>query len=136
LSQSHAKIVEKIKAEIDSKLFYSEFTADLEIDKKEYDDLPITSASAVWVRYEEFEADGVTPGKYVKADIKDITELDASLADLEANQSKSAPIFMIADNSIFLYPVSVSDVTDGIQIRGKLKIPRITATSPESAIFE
>jgi len=136
LSQSHAKIVEKVKTEIDSKLFYSEFTADLEIDKKEYDDLPITTASAVWVRYEEFQADGVTPWEYVKARIRDITELDVSLAELETNQTKEAPIFMIADNSIFLYPVADDDITDGIQIRGKLKVPRITATSPESAIFE
>lgn len=136
LSQSHAKIVEKIKAEIDSKLFYSEFTTDLEIWKKEYDNLPITTASAIWIKYEEFQADGITPWDYVKARIKDITEVDISLAELEANQSKTHPIFMIADNSIFLYPVATEDVTEGIQARGKLKIPRITITSPESTIFD
>ena len=136
LSESHTKIVEKIKAKVDSKLFYTEKTADLEIGKKEYNDLPITSASAVWIKYSEFEADWVTPGKYVKSRIKDITELDKSLADLEENQSQSRPIFMIADNSIFLYPVADEDVTDGIQVRGKVKVPRITATSPESEIFD
>lgn len=136
LSESHTKIVEKIKAKLDSKIFYNEYTADLEVGKKEYDDLPITTASAVWVRYEEFEADWVTPTKWVKAEIKDITELNVSLAELEADQSKSKPIFMIADNSIFLYPVADEDVTDGIQIRGKKKVPRITATSAESLIFD
>lgn len=136
LSQSHAKIVEKIKTKIDSKIFYSEFTADMEIDKKEYDDLPITTASAIFIKYSEFESDWVTPSKYVKADIKDITELPQPLSYYEENQNKKSPIFMIADNSIFLYPVADDDVTDGIQARGKLKVPRITITSPETAIFE
>jgi len=136
LSESHSKIVEYIKAEIDSKIFYNEYTHDLETWRKEYDELPITSGSAVWIKYDEFESDWVTPWKYVKAEIKDITELDRSLADLEANQPKEAPIFMFADDSLFLYPVALDDVTDGIQVRGKMKLPRITVESPESAIFD
>lgn len=136
LSESHAKIVEKIKTKIDSKIFYSEFTADFEINKKEYDQLPITTASAIFVRYTEFEPDWVTQTPYIKARIKDMTELSQPLSYYEANQSKISPIFMIADNSIFLYPVADNDVTDWIQIRGGLKVPRITALSAESDIFE
>lgn len=87
---------------------------------------------AVYVAYNNDTYATTSKLQYTKCQLVTRTSLEREWEWYEANQPTTTPLYIIADNSIFIAPVPTITISTGIKLTGIQKIPDYTSTTTEA----
>lgn len=134
LNEVYQDIVTTVTQEVNEDYFYDIFTSDLVANQNEYSFRTPTSWDVWMNKLKELYIKYTADWDYKRA--KNISEATMEMTPdwYETNQSPENPIFIIADNSVFIYPKPSINVTWGIRA-SVTTIPRdLLIDDEESAI--
>lgn len=87
---------------------------------------------AVYVAYNNSTYENTGKLQYTKCALVTRTSLEREWEWYEANQPTDRPLYIIADNSIFIAPVPTIAISTGIKLTGIQKIPDYSETTQEA----
>lgn len=87
---------------------------------------------AVYVAYDNTTYENTGKLEYTKCQLVTRTSLEREWEWYEANQPTNRPLYIIADNSIFIAPVPTVAISTGVKLTGIRKILDYTASTTES----
>ena len=116
---SYHDLVETIKNEVDPNFFYDYFTTDLVSGQNEYvmqqpTDIQVgmDKVSQIGIKY------ATTDNQFTLLHSEDASNFQKTPEWYETNQPKSSPLYMLRDDSIFIYPTPTTDVAGGLRVHG------------------
>ncbi len=110
---------------INENFFYDNYITNIVSEQNEYS-LPdeLKKILCVSIKYS-------TNDDFIKLQEKNFSSLNQDTQYYKSNQSKSGAFFVIADNSIFVYPCPEKDVLDWLKIDWISKVDNLLITSSE-----
>ena len=119
MNLAYHDLVEEIKNKVSADFFYDYWTTNTVAGQNEYDlaiadndTIGIDKISQIGIKYT------TTDTQFTQVVLTDASVWDKTPEWYETNQSGSNPIYLIRDNSIFIYPTPTVSVTNGLRVHG------------------
>lgn len=114
---NYRQLVRKIINDVNEDFFYEEWTTDLvwwqeEYTLKQANSTQQGSFKILWVSIKYSDDNEY----YTKLEAQTIATLDKSISYYKTNQPKTEPFYRLAENSIFIYPTPLENLTEWLKL--------------------